>query len=513
MSEPCTCSLQARLQQVENARSREMKTHGEVVRSLELELEIRRISEAESHHLVAKLRSDMCRLEAELYASNAKTRQLRGQLDTQQTQHRHELKRSREVYELQLQETHRENELLMEDNRQLNTHLFECRTYLENAKHDNKLLLAKNEEIYARTNTQAEEINTLSAQLTSKKQEIEAVTLRSQLLLQDLSSCRIQQDLISGRVQEVERDINHALVTRNRALNWRRQRHETWENQFLFGRTFLVWKAMSVQTALRAVAKMARHNENTRAQLQLVEMEIFKSCSQIKRELSIIRQECAGERTQIQLLRDEICQSELPKLLILLRNQQGEFETQRKRFELQCSNERECIEMEQERLKISRQDAKHRVQKLLEIHQKCRKHQQIIIYQIFAARRQRYFHQRTFSAWKELYLRSVVGQATHTAMVFQAQQPQMSIGDLLGPVDRTESQSWDMPAVIRPNRVDIPPLQLEKQHVDKCSEAATPIDVMWRKWRRVDAGKSHKPHASPITRGDHCNSHHDRILS
>lgn len=83
--------------QVENARSREMKAHGELVQTLESELEIRRISEGELRLAVAKLRTDNCRVEAELCAANARARQLQGQLDTQRIDHSR-VSSSREPY-------------------------------------------------------------------------------------------------------------------------------------------------------------------------------------------------------------------------------------------------------------------------------------------------------------------------------------------------------------------------------------------------------------------------------
>jgi hypothetical protein len=60
-----------------------MKAHGELVRTLELELESRHISEAALRLTAAKLRTDNCRLEAELCAANTKAHKLREQLDAQ----------------------------------------------------------------------------------------------------------------------------------------------------------------------------------------------------------------------------------------------------------------------------------------------------------------------------------------------------------------------------------------------------------------------------------------------
>ncbi|KAL4160690.1 hypothetical protein PRNP1_001252 [Phytophthora ramorum] len=82
----CSCTLQARLHQVENARSREMTAHGEFVQQLERELESRHISEAEIRLAAAKLRTENCRLEAELSVVNAKVRQLLEQLDALRTE-------------------------------------------------------------------------------------------------------------------------------------------------------------------------------------------------------------------------------------------------------------------------------------------------------------------------------------------------------------------------------------------------------------------------------------------
>lgn len=299
---------------------------------------------------------------------------------------------------------------------------------------------------------------------------------------------------MQGRVQELEHEINRALVTRNRALNWRRKRQDTWENQFLSNKTFLAWKSSFVQAELR---KMAQSNENARARLQLVKQEVLKRCSKAKEGLNSIRQVCAEERTRIQSLRDEICQTELPKVLALLENQQREFDTQRECLESQLKTQRECIDRQQERMEMSSQDAEHRVQKMIEAYQiqlTHRKRQLRAISQLCTLKRHRESQHRTFNAWKDFYLRSVVGQATHTAMVFKSQQ---STFDVCSPSDRQQST---MPAAIQPVPVPLEPLPIANLNFDDClrfsvSEAATPTDTMWRKWRRIDtgvAGRGHK---------------------
>ncbi|KAG7386091.1 hypothetical protein PHYPSEUDO_000683 [Phytophthora pseudosyringae] len=479
-----------------------MQAHGELVRKLESDLEARRTSEAELRLTVAKLWAVNCRLEAELCAANAKARQLLEQQDAQsiETAKREDgFKAFRKESERRLQVVHEQSDQLMQEKRQLNfedlfsirLELSESRTCLESTKHENRLLLAKNEEQSLQANTQATEIEKLSAQLTSQQQEIEAGTARSQRLLEDLSSAREQQSVMQGRIQGLERDMNRALVIRNRALNWRPKRQKTWESRLISQGTFLAWKAFSVQVGLQTAAKMARYNDDTRVRLQLTGKEAMKHCSQAKEELGSIRQACASERMQMQAVCNEICQTELPKLLRILEHQH--------------TTQRECAERERELL---RQDTERRVQKMVENHQTQlvrRKRQQHAMVQAFGAKRERELHRRTFSAWKELYLRSVVGQATHTAMVFRSQQPQLSTVEIPSPVDRREPESWAMAAAIRPIPIRVQPLQLEKQKFDECSrspfsEVTTPIDAMWRKWRRIDtgvAGRDHKPRPSP----------------
>ncbi|KAG2823040.1 hypothetical protein PC113_g3757 [Phytophthora cactorum] len=244
--EACTCSLQARLHQVENARSREMKAHGELVQKFECELETRRTSEAELRLTVAKMRADKCRLEAEFGAVHAKVRQLLEQLNAQSieiSKREDVLKAFREESDRQLQAAYEKSANLMEEKRHLSFQLSETKTCLENAKHENKLLLTTNEELNLRANTQ---------------QEIEAAAARSQLVLDDLTRSRKQQDLMQGRIQELERAINHALVTRSRAIHWRRKRQEMCENRFILHGAFLAWTSTSVQARLQSVAKMTR---------------------------------------------------------------------------------------------------------------------------------------------------------------------------------------------------------------------------------------------------------------
>ncbi|KAL4137780.1 hypothetical protein PRIC2_001290 [Phytophthora ramorum] len=301
----CSCTLQARLHQVENARSREMTAHGELVQQLERELESRHISEAEIRLAAAKLRTENCRLEAELSVVNAKARQLLEQLDalrTESTKREGEFKTAINENERRFQAARDKNDQLLEEIRQLNVELSECRNQFENALSEKKLLLAKNEELCLTASSRIAETEKLSTALVSKQQEIEASAVRSQVLIDE-------QNLMHGRLQEVEREINRTLVTRDRALHWRRKRNEIRDNQFLSYGVFLTWKSVSVQARLSSAAKMAQCNEHNRGRLQLVEQEVLKRCSQAKENLQGFRQACAGERMRIQLLRDEICQA------------------------------------------------------------------------------------------------------------------------------------------------------------------------------------------------------------
>ncbi|KAG3250571.1 hypothetical protein PI124_g4792 [Phytophthora idaei] len=288
--EACTCSLQARLHQLENARSREMKAHGELVQKFECELETRRTSEAELRLTVAKMRADKCRLEAEFGAVHAKVRQLLEQLNAQSieiSKREDVFKAFREESDRQLQAAYEKSANLMEEKRHLSFQLSETKTCLENAKHENKLLLTTTEELNLRANTQAAEIEKLSTQLAIKQQEIEAAAARSQLVLDDLTRSRKQQDLMQGRIQELERAINHALVTRSRAIHWRRKRQEMCENRFILHGAFLAWMSTSVQARLQSVAKMARCNDDTRARLQIFKKEVMKRCLQAKEEMTL----------------------------------------------------------------------------------------------------------------------------------------------------------------------------------------------------------------------------------
>ncbi|RLN06774.1 hypothetical protein BBJ28_00020012 [Nothophytophthora sp. Chile5] len=67
-----------------------------------------------------------------------------------------------------------------------------------------------------------------------------------------------------------------------------------------------------------------------------------------------------------------------------------------------------------------------------------------------ANNRRREFQRRAFDGWKDSYLRGVVGQATHAAMISQPQQrtQQRSTADFEYRNDL--NQSWAMPAAIRP---------------------------------------------------------------
>ncbi|KAG7401702.1 hypothetical protein PHYBOEH_011656 [Phytophthora boehmeriae] len=128
----CSCSLQARLHQIENARSREMRLHGELVQKLECELESRRTGEAEQRLAATKLRTEICRLEAELSVANAKARQLLVQQDAQlarSAKREEEVKAQREESERRLQVAREKSEKLFEEKLQLNAEVCRAHTH------------------------------------------------------------------------------------------------------------------------------------------------------------------------------------------------------------------------------------------------------------------------------------------------------------------------------------------------------------------------------------------------
>ncbi|KAL3672376.1 hypothetical protein V7S43_003061 [Phytophthora oleae] len=497
-SEACTCSLQARLHQVENARSREMKAHGKLVQSLEIELETRRTSEGEFRLALAKLRADNCRLEAKLSAAHGKVRRLLEQVDAQCVETakcEDKFKIFREENDCQLRAAREKSDKLMEEKRQFNVEVSEVRASFETAKTENEVLLGNYEEQISQANVQAADIVKLTSQLTSKQQEIEVATVRSQLLLKDLTSFREQQEFTQERIQKLERDVSRAVVTRNRAITWRRKRQEMWENRFISHGIFLTWKSCSIQEKLQSAVTVARCNDDTRARLQLIKTNVLTQCSNVMGELSRIRQACVDGCVQMQSLRQEICLTELPKLFTILKTHQRSFDNRQLHFEMQLVNQRESFERKREQLDMSRQDFEHCVQKTIEGHQEhlaYKKHQQHAIFQAFALRKNRELHRRIFGAWKEFYLRSIVGHATHTAMVFHSQQLQSptNLMAVSSPIGRRQSQQWAMPASIRPISLAYQSLQSERQDFlhSPISEAPAPIDTMWRKLRRVNVG-------------------------
>ncbi|KAE9200632.1 hypothetical protein PF002_g21772 [Phytophthora fragariae] len=277
LPEGCSCSLQARLHQVENARSREMKAHGELVQTLERELESRRTSEAELRLAAAKLRTDNCRLEAKLCVANAKARQLLEQLDNQRAdnvRHIDEFKATNEENERRLQAARDKGDRLLDEKRQLSIELSESQQLLECSRHDGKLLQTKIEEQCVQISSQTEEIAKLLALASTKQQEIDASTARSQILLEDLSSARQKRSGMQEQLDYLERSLTRTVVTRNRALQWRRKRKEIWDDRFISHGTFLAWKSLAVQFKLDSVTNMAHCHERKRAQLKLFQDEI-----------------------------------------------------------------------------------------------------------------------------------------------------------------------------------------------------------------------------------------------
>ncbi|KAK1934260.1 hypothetical protein P3T76_011463 [Phytophthora citrophthora] len=512
ISEECTCSLQARLHQVENARSREMKAHGKLVQCLEIELESRRTSEAESRLALAKLRGVNCKLEAELHAAHGKTRQLLELIEAQRVETaevpqthlfsmvlcENRFKIFREESDSQLQAACEMSDKLLEEQRQLKVEVSEIRACFENSKIENKVLLAKYEEQASQANTLAADIVKLTSQLTSKQLEIEVATERSQLLMKELTTYQAQHELTQDRIKILERDINRAVVIRNRAFNWRRKRQELWENQLISHHVFLTWKSYSIQAKLQSAATVARCNDDTRARLQLIVMNVLTRCSNAKEELNRVRQACFDECVRMHSLRQEICQTELPKLLTILANYQQSFDSRQRNLEMQLVDQRESFERERERLGMSRQDFEHCVQKTIEDHQEnlvFQKRQQHAIFQAFSSRKKHELHHRVFGAWKEFYLRSIVGHATHTAMVFQSKQQQSSTSKVSRSIKRGEPKQWTIPASVQPISMLPQHLQQTLLH-SSISEVSTPIDAMWRKWRRVNvgvAGRGRKP--------------------
>lgn len=75
---------------------------------------------------------------------------------------------------------------------------------------------------------------------------------------------------MQGTLDELDRSLTRALVTRNRALQWRRKRHNSWNERRLTHGAFLAWKALSVQSKQDSAANLTRCTERKRAQLELV---------------------------------------------------------------------------------------------------------------------------------------------------------------------------------------------------------------------------------------------------
>ncbi|RLN59684.1 hypothetical protein BBP00_00006375 [Phytophthora kernoviae] len=140
--------------QIENARSREMSAHGELVQKLESELENRRTGEAELRLTATKLRTEICRLEAELSVANGKTRRLLVQQDAQlaaNAKRADEFKALCEENERRLQVAREKGEKFLEEKLQLNA--------------------------------EATEIEKLSVQLACSQKEVEASSLCCQHLV------------------------------------------------------------------------------------------------------------------------------------------------------------------------------------------------------------------------------------------------------------------------------------------------------------------------------------------
>ncbi|GMF35923.1 unnamed protein product [Phytophthora fragariaefolia] len=255
---------------------------------------------------------------------------------------------------------------------------------------------------------------------------------------------------------------------------------------------------------------MTQSSERNRARLQLIEQKLLKRCSQAKEDVNVIRMACVSERAQIESLRDNVCLNELPKLLTLLENRQARFDIQRQQLEIQTKSQAEDLQSQVEQLQMSRQDVEQRVLRLQEKnHQdqlKYRKLQQRAVLHALTARKCKEFQRRTFSAWKELHLRSLVGQVTHTAMVFQSQKPHTFTIDSFRPSCTRYVHQQPCPATAagRPPSMVLDLLQPEVPKFDDCLRSSacpvTPIDSMWRKWRRVDGGiasRGHRPRPPP----------------
>ncbi|RLN73837.1 hypothetical protein BBJ28_00012918 [Nothophytophthora sp. Chile5] len=367
----------------------------------------------------------------------------------------------------------------------------------EDMKLQKDQLAAKNEEICQRTATQATEIARLAALVATKQQDVEAATLRAQLLVrfsqhantgryriltspliaecqymqsEDLSAAREQQTAAQTHCQTLTRDVEHALLTRNRVLRWRQTRLDGWARRSLIHESFLALKTASLQAKARSMIEAATRNENIRSRLHQTEHELLQRCLQSKAQLQIARQACSNELKRVQHLRDDMCDKELPKLL-------ERVETQRERFEM------------------ARQDVDGRVQRMLETHQAQRirsKRRQRAMLGALANSRHRESQRRAFDGWKDSYLRGVVGQATHAAMVSQPQQRTQQCSKADFELRNDLDQSWAMPAAIR----SIPSDQYAR--VDGNGESRSPFK------QGSGGGSTHPPlFDSPSKRGVH----------
>ncbi|CEG42705.1 uncharacterized protein PHALS_12958 [Plasmopara halstedii] len=479
--EACACSLRARLHQIEDARSREMEAHGSLVRKLECELETRRGNETELQHTVAKLRAEKFRIEAMRDAAEAKSHQILKTLEIQRIEslkREDEFQKFREGSKRQQRDDQYKISELMSETRKLSSELGKCTASLNSANHNIKILEVTNEEHTSRAKSQATAMKELLDRLAGMQSEIQAASVRSELTLSDLTTSREQQKLLHGEIQELERRMYRLVLSRNRAIYWRQNRQEMWEKQFLLQGTFLTWVSLFREEKGRSTVE--RH-ENTQAQLQGIKTDISRCSCKAKEILKSARQICTSERMRIVSVRNDVIKTEIPKVLELIETQKVAYESLQRTFESQIRTQQEVTDMERERHGMLNQDTEHCIKALktaLQTNFKLLRMQQRAILLVISTRKRREFNRRIFSCWKECYLRSTIGQAIHTAMIFRSQHPQLyNVNSFSSIVNHGELQF--VPSAKKPH--------LRQQFNSDCSitsELSKPTDMMWVKWRR-----------------------------
>ncbi|DAZ95816.1 TPA: hypothetical protein N0F65_008535 [Lagenidium giganteum] len=245
---------------LENARSREMTHHGELVRTLEQDVAFHKGITAELQLQVAKCRAGQARMDADQAVAQQTITQLQTELQRQQQageQVRIERDLERQVAERRIAE------LLVQND--------------DFAKSTRELL------------AQTIEVTRLNATIAEQVKEVDRNAMRIQFLTDENNRLRASVTSHRAQIDNLEDELAHVCQTRNRLLHWKCRWIDKQRAQILRRSTLLAWKSVMMARQVAKTNDLATRLATKSEQLLANELALGRMSTNVKALLDSLR--------------------------------------------------------------------------------------------------------------------------------------------------------------------------------------------------------------------------------